>query len=239
MWGFDMRSVMDRRKIVLIVLLAAVLLPSEAAVQESGQRSHPAVRAAAPPIGHIPLGGILSPLADGTIRVYASTFNQLAEKIEPVIFNGHYKFEVCVFGLQITCNTICESDWTVTVTQLSFDISPARVRISGRVAATWCGTNFSGVLGTDADVSAVQNAILVTASRTTIQPRFHVSGYEIALPVYLDVAPSLTLPPIAITTGFFVFTTARGAQTLHLTPSNVLLRKGEGYIQLQAHISLW
>lgn len=174
--------------------------------------------------------------ADGVVKVYESTFNELANAIEPIHVSGRYRLEVCF----IWCVTICDATWTADVTQLSFDITPALVSISGRVDARWCGANFTAQFATNANVSysASQNAILVTVNPTNIQPHVNVLGFDVALPVHINVASALTLPPIPMGIAYFHFETARGPRTLHLRPYNIILTKRNGYVELQADVNL-
>ncbi len=207
--------------------------------------------------------GSLVPTGRGVLKVYESAFNELADKVEPIQFKGHYAYKACTwtpFGTQ--CTTICSSDWTAKVKDLRFGISPARVRITGDVEAHWCNVGFNANLETSADVRAVttlvvvpqlhpshgqpapgrfqgQTAIRVTVEPTSIQPVFRVSGYEVALPIHINVAPSLTLPPLPVSTASFHFETAEGPRALRLSPTHLAVVKRNGYVELQANVSLW
>jgi hypothetical protein len=79
----------------------------------------------------------------------------------------------------------------------------------------------------------------VSTSPTAIQPRFNVLGQNIALPFTIDVAPSLTLPPIPVVTGLVYFETSRGIVDLRVSPQNVTLSKRNGYVEIQGDVSVW
>ncbi len=178
-----------------------------------------------------------APLAaqDGTVKVYESTFNELAGRIEPLVLTGHYAWGCGFWGC------ICDSDWTATVTQLSFGITTAQATLTGRVDAQWCGLSFNSTLNTTGDVtySAGQNAILVTVNPTSIQPCFRILWANVCLPVWITVSDTMNLPPIPVGIAYFGFETARGTDTLRMTPSNISLLKRNGYVELQANVNLW
>jgi len=181
------------------------------------------------------------------LKVYESTFNELADKIEPVPFSGDYKFKVCSIpnplGGCAQWLTICDSGWTAEVTQLDFHITPAALRITGLVKAKWCNLDINAELETTANVNynASQRAILVAVEPTDIQPSFDILGYSVRVPMHVNVAPALTLPPIPVITAFFYFETARGGpQSLRLSPSGIVLTKRDGYVELQVtNVILW
>jgi len=224
-----------------VLLLLATTLVFTAAAGDA--QSPPTARRAAAPVG--PYGDwrnikITSPKA--VVRVYNSAFNALAAQVEPLNLNGHYKYEYCHWlpgGTQ--CVTICSSDWNATVDHLNFNITPSHVTLAGHVTAHWCGAGFTSDLSTTAQTtySPLVNGIVVTVNPTSIQPKFSVAGHDVALPVHIDVAPSLSLPPFPIATAMFGFDTANGPQTLRLTPSNVTLTKASGYFELRANVALW
>ena len=73
---------------------------------------------------------------------------------------------------------------------------------------------------------------------TDIQPEFHIPGYTVPLPIHINVAPALSLPPIPVTTAVFSFETARGPESLFLTPTQIQLAKRDGYLELRADVDL-
>jgi hypothetical protein len=223
---------------VLLLLATLVFTTAEGDAQSPAGERRAMV---AGPYGDLKNIKIASPKA--AVRVYNSAFNALAAQVEPLNFNGHYTYEYChwlpVVGTQ--CMTICSSDWSATVDQLNFNITPSQVTIVGHVAAHWCGAGFTSNLSTTARTtySPRANGIFVTVNPTSIQPKFSVAGYDVPLPVHINVAPSLSLPPIPIATTMFAFDTANGPQTLRLTPSDVTLTNASGYLELQANVALW
>jgi hypothetical protein len=228
-----------RRTGGLVLLLAAMLLGNAGAVQDDSHQqaeSRQAIPVHLPDLDHFNL------TPSGVVKVYDSTFNALAAKLEPLNFNGHYTYQICHwFPWGTSCATICESNWSARVTQLHFGITAAAVHISGHVDANWCGASFSAPLDTTANAtySLSDSAILITVNATSIQPRFHIMGYDVSLPVHMNVAPALTLPPIPVTTALFRFETAEGPQELRLTPLGISLTNRDGYIELQAHVAVW
>jgi hypothetical protein len=179
---------------------------------------------------------------DGTVRIYDSALNELADKIEPLQLSGHYKFEVSVNTLLGRASvTICESDWTAEVKQIAFTTTTAQIGVTGQVTARWCNANFSSNLNTtgNAVYNSSQRAIRLTVNPTSIQPVISVFGYQVALPVYINVAPSLTIPPIPVGIGLLSFETTGGTKTVSIAPTNVSLSKRAGYLELQANVNIW
>jgi hypothetical protein len=188
----------------------------------------------------------LIPTGRSILRIYESTFNELAERIEPLRWSGNHKFKVCTLTNPITkkCvyrQTIYDCDYQARVTNLRFDITPSRILITGDVNAEWCGVSFDNKLETTASVtySGASDAVRVTVNPTSIQPVLKLGGYEVPLPIHMNVAPSLTLPPFPISTGLFHFATAGGPIALRLSPSHVSVSRRDGYLELQAHVTLW
>ncbi len=180
---------------------------------------------------------LAAPLAaqDGSVKVYESTFNELAARIEPLTLAGHYAWGCSFLGC------ICDSDWTATVTQLRFGITTAQVTLTGRVDAQWCGLSFNSTLNTTGNVtySATQNAIFVTVNPTSIQPCFQILFANVCLPVWINVSSTMNLPPIPVGIAYLRLETPRGAQPVRITPSNISLLKRNGYVEIQANVTLW
>ena len=226
-----------RWRAVVLPLLATTVITQAA----EGAPPRPRRATVPGPYGDLKNIRIASPKA--AVRVYSSAFNALAAQIEPLTFNGHYTYQYChwlpLVGTQ--CVTVCSSDWSATVDQVKFSITPAQITVAGHVAAHWCGVGFGSDLSTTAQAtySPLVNGVVVTVSPTSIQPKFSVGGYDVGLPVHIDVGSSLSVPPIPITTAMFAFDTAEGPQTLRLTPSDVTLTKASGYLELQANVALW
>jgi hypothetical protein len=234
-----MRALLRRLGKYSALIVAMVLLISPGSAQEKTPQP------AGIPTQPFPGRGILT-LHSATLKIYNSLFNQFAEKIEPVRFSGSYDFTVCtatnpLSGGCIYSLDVCNSNWKAEVAQLNFNITPMAVHVTGIVNASWCGVNFSAPLDTTANTSYSdsQHAVIVMLSSTDIQPRFTVFGYDVPLPVHINVSPQLSLPPIPITAASFYFETARGPQTVHLIPSQVAVAMRDGYIEVQSYVNLW
>lgn len=175
---------------------------------------------------------------DSTVRVFDSSLNKLADRVQPVTSRGMHRASMFVFGSEVT---LCYSPYSATVTQLRFTTSPANVQITGRVDARWCNLNFSSALSTTADVTydAGQRAIVVRIGPTNVQPRFNILGLNFALPISINVAPSLTIPPLPVGVAQIGFQGVRGPVTLRFQPQNVSLVRRSGYLQLQSDIAIW
>ena len=177
---------------------------------------------------------------DGTVKVYESAFNQLASRIQPVQLTGHYSWGCGFWGC------VCDSDWTATITQLSFSITPAQLTLSGQVSAQWCGLSYSAPVNATGNVtySQPQNAILITMNQTTISPCFPIllffgAPVPVCVPVGINIAGMMNLPPIPVGFAQVRLESARGNEYLRLVPSNISLQKRNGYIELQSTVTLW
>jgi hypothetical protein len=193
------------------------------------------------------LGWLAAPsagAADATINVYESTFNNFANALKPLTITGHYKFRVTVdlgilgrHGL-----TICDSDWTATVTSLSFHISPGGVNVDGGVDVSWCHISFSSSqLGGSGNVyySTVDHAVHFSFSSASVQPCFSIGGWDVCLPISISVNPTLNIPSLPIRPSLVHFETASGPKQLRLDPTNVSLTKQSGYVQLRSDAHIW
>jgi hypothetical protein len=191
-----------------------------------------------------------------TIKVYNATFNQLADKVAPLHLNGHYTFNVtaCLPGTSV-CNTtpICSSDWTVTITQLRFAITPAGIQVTGNGNAAWCGVGTGFSLETSASVSHVEtlrivhapipavprtDEIVVTVKPTSVQPVLKLGGNSVALPIHINVASALSFP-MPLGASLMSFETPTGPRQLRLSPTQISLIMRNGYIEIQSGVSIW
>lgn len=180
--------------------------------------------------------------ADGVIKIYQSTFNELGDKLTPIHFesptNGSAHPIWWPWG-----EKLCAGDWRAKVTGVNFVITPSQVRIMGTVEATWtCVFDFplTGMFNTTGNVSysASQNAVRVTVNPVTLQLAWNGPfGIQITQSIRID--QGLNIPPIPVTTASFHFETARGPARLRLTPHNIVVIKRSGYIELQADVRLW
>lgn len=177
-----------------------------------------------------------------TLKINDAALNSLAGRIEPLELNGRYAFNVSVwtpFGPAVV--TICDSNWTARVTQLRFATTPQQITVTGTVSATWCNASFSANLNTtgNAVYRASDRSIVTTINPTNIQPIINVLGFQVALPVHINVSPSLAVPAIPVQGGQVVFQTVSGTKTLTLIPTGVTLTKRAGYLELQANVNIW
>lgn len=184
--------------------------------------------------------GVTSPVMaqDATVKIFDSSLNKLANRVQPAVVRGTHKASVWIFGLEVT---LCYSPYTVTVSQLQFTTSPANIQITGRVDARWCNLNFNANLNTTANAiySSNQRAIVVVVNPTSIQPRFNILGVDFGLPIFINVAPSLTIPPLHIGVAELGLQGVHGPVTLRLQPQNVSLLRGSGYLELQSDVTIW
>jgi len=82
-------------------------------------------------------------------------------------------------------------------------------------------------------------SVVTTINPTNIQPVLNVAGFQVPLPVHINVAPSLAVPAIPILGGQVVFETAAGSRTLNMQPTGVTLNKRSGFLELQANVNVW
>lgn len=193
-----------------------------------------AAQAVAPDSGFpVPPVIIDQPVAGGTLKVYESTFDELAAAIMPIRFRGRHRAKLGPI-------TLCDSAWTATARDVAFEITPQDVRIAGRITASWCGVVFNALFETTADVRYVPllAAFVIDVEATSIQPFFELGRHDIVLPVVIDVAPALTVSPFPVGSTEFMFETAAGPQALLLSPSHIVLTKRDGYIELRASATL-
>jgi hypothetical protein len=176
---------------------------------------------------------------DGVVKLFDSSLNEFANRIQPMRMNGHHKATTFVWPFGEV--TICDSDYTATVSQLTFATTPAAVTITGRVDATWCGVSVNSPLQTTANVSysGPQRAILVSVNPTNIQPHVTVGPFNIPLPFHINVAPSLNIPPIPMASGLIFFQGAQGPVSLRVEPLNVSLLRRSGFLELQTDVTVW
>ncbi len=176
------------------------------------------------------------------LRINDAALNALAGRIEPLVVTGRYNFQVTVwtpFGPATI--SICDSNYTARVTQIRFATTPQQITVTGTVSATWCNASFSGNLNTtgNAFYRASDRSIVTTINPTSIQPTLNVLGYVVALPIHINVAPALAVPPIPVQGGQVVFETASGPKTVAMLPTGVTLTKRTGYLELQANVNVW
>jgi hypothetical protein len=191
----------------------------------------------------------------GTVRVYESMLDELARRVEPLRLSGHYQFKRgcgCVPGVGCGCAISVSCDWTARVRDVRFDIKPSRIEVRGDVRASWCNQSFDAVATTTADVSYVRSVLLpglgrgrgheawvaVRTSPTDVQPVFRIQGYEVKLPVRINVGPSMSWR-IPVSTGVLHYETVDGPLPLRLSPSTVSLVKRSGYLEVHALVGLW
>ena len=186
--------------------------------------------------------------ADGTVRVYEATFNDFTNAIKPITVTGHYKYSITIdaglFGEYSV--TICNSDYKATVSGLTFSITPSGVTVDGNVDVDWCHLSFSSSeLDASGNIfySYADQAVRFYFYSASVQPCFPVDtplgSRNVCLPVHINIAPTLNIPPLPIRPSVISFETASGPKQLFLKPRNVSLVKQNGYIELQSDVDIW
>ncbi len=195
----------------------------------------------------------LAPERPSVIKVYESTFNDFARAIEPARIEGHYTFSITIDAgwLGTHTFTICDSDYTAIVSGLGFNITPGSVTAEGDVGVDWCGFDFSSSqLSATGNVyySSADKAVHFSFSSANVQACFSIDvdigwldfhrTFTVCLPVNINIAPTLNIPPMPIGTSIVYFETAGGSRRLYLQPRNVSLVKRGGYVELQSEVSI-
>lgn len=185
-----------------------------------------------------------------TVKVYTSTFNEFSNSILPVTLSGSYKLSFTVdlglFGKHTI--TLCNSTYSATVSTLTFSISTTAVTAGGKVSARWCNITFAdSQLNATGNVyySAADGNVHFAFSSASVKPcasiRFPVINrtLTVCLPVNINVAPTLNIPPLAIRTTVISHESAGGQRNIFMTPRNISLVKRNGYLELQTDVSFW
>lgn len=185
--------------------------------------------------------------ADGTVKVYDSTFNEFAAAIQPLQVTGHYNFGITIdlglFGRHRI--TICSSDYAATVSALRFRINPNNAIVDGSITASWCGLTFTSSLLTTGNIfyNQADQTVRFSFGGTNIQPCFTISfmgiPFTMCVPVQINVGPTFNVPPLPVRTALISFESTGGARRMRMTPRNVTLVKRAGYIELQSDVSFW
>ena len=134
---------------------------------------------------------------DASVRVDDSVFNSFANQLEPLTLTGYYSYQVSTWFGNVTY--ICSSNWTATVTGITFSTSPGITQITGSVDASWCNVGFHAPLLTTANVTYSGGNIWISVNPTYIQPVVNVLGIEHQplLPVTIDVSSALYTAAVA------------------------------------------
>lgn len=193
--------------------------------------------------------------SDGVIQVFASTFNELADKLEPIRFASPTNGPAHPIRVKIPFDgtkTVCGGHWRADVTNVDFTISTAGgVRVSGPVHATWtCGPvtlPFDGTFSTNATVTynATVRVIQTTVNSANVHLCFSgtlsgiLSGIGIDFCRDIDISTGLNFPPIPVRGAAFHFETAAGPTLLRLTPQNVVVTPKDGFVEVQGDVTLW
>jgi hypothetical protein len=204
----------------------------------------------------VPEGGGGPAIGRGVIRVHESMLNELAKEVEPLRLSGHYEFKRgcgCVPGVGCGCAISVSCDWTARVRDIRFDIKPSGIEVRGEVRASWCDQSFDAVASTTAEIDYVRSVLLaprggrprgheawiaVRTSPTNIQPVFRIQGYEVKLPIRINVGPSMSWR-LPVSTGVLHTQTVDGMLPLRISPGAVSLVKRNGHLEVQAHVGLW
>lgn len=176
-------------------------------------------------------------MAADSVRVSESVFDQFASVAGPFQTKGRHV-------IRIFTMVLC-GNWTASVSNLKFNITPAGVDITGSVDARYhCGSSwvpFSGALSTAATVEYQpdQKVVELKASSTRIKPVFTVPvlNQRITIPVNIDIGPSLSFS-VPINAAKLHYQTAQNEKYLWAIPSAIDLDLEEGFIRLNADIIL-
>lgn len=235
---------------VLAVAALVVVFAQPSVAEEKAFNYYEAYEAA----GIVAVGPAqLVPEQPSIIKIYESTFNDFARAIEPALISGHYTFSITIdagwFGKHTF--TICDSDYTARVSGLDFDITPGSVDVEGDVTVDWCGLSFSSSqLDATGNVyySSSDKAVRFSFSSANVQPCFTINvdigwlgfheSFTVCLPLNINIAPTLNIPPVPIGTSIIYFETAGGPRQLYIQPRNVSLIKRGGYVELQSDVSI-
>ena len=174
--------------------------------------------------------------ADAAVYIRESTFNDFAAALVPISVTGHKQVSI---GRGWLKTVICDSDYTATVTGISFIIAPSGVVAVGPVSATYCGHPFRGTFTATGSVSyrASDSTVRVSFASASVRPTFEILGITIPLPSF-DVAPSLNIPPMKIGIARIRYDeTADGSRRLVMRPQDISLVQQTGYIVLQSNLS--
>jgi hypothetical protein len=175
------------------------------------------------------------------IKVYESTFNEFIDAVEPIQVTGRYKLSVTVdlWILGTHTITLCDSSYTATVSDLDFDITSANVQSDGDVNASWCGFSFGADVDATGDIYYYNpdHTVRFNFTSASIQPSFNAFGYTVWLPVHINIAPTLNIPPVRVGTALIYYESAAGQRQIYMDPQNVTVQKRNGYIELQSDVS--
>ena len=185
--------------------------------------------------------------ADGTIKVYESTFNEFIDAVEPIKITGNYNLSFTINAGIFGTHTIslCNSSYSATVTGLSFDITSSAVTADGDVSASWCNVSFtSSELDATGDIyySSSISSVVFDFTSASVKPcasiTFPVVGtLNVCLPFSINIAPTLSIPPVYVGPALISYETGAGTSTLLMTPSNMALQKRDGYIEFTSDVS--
>lgn len=186
------------------------------------------------------LGIVAGPPAlgqDTVVRVFDAALNKVANRVQPITIQGRYRAVASAWGLQFT---LCDSPYTVRLSQLQLATSPVGIAVTGRVDATWCGLSFATNVSTTAQAvySPAARAILITVLPINVQPRFNILGVDIPLPVSFNVATSSSAP-LRVGGAQLAVQGVHGPVALRVQPQNVSVTSGPGYLELRCDLGIW
>lgn len=187
------------------------------------------------------LGDLLKP-PDGIIRVYQSTFDELAAAVLPI------HFEQMVQPIDLP---FCDEVARVDITNVTLHLNPFGSFVLGSGSGTWCGMDLSVSFAPTADVSydAATQSVKVTMGSVLVGVTLDIPDWAdwvpgvpdtVDLDVPVDLGQSLgSIPPIPVQQTEFVVQTARGSRSFTLAGRDVTLYKGDGYVELRGKVDLY
>jgi hypothetical protein len=174
------------------------------------------------------------------VRVRESTFNAFVDRLQPIPITGRYSFEVVIDAGPLGRHrvTVCNSAYGGFVQNLRFSIRPNAVQVTGTAVVGWCGLTFNAAINAtgNAYYNTSDDTVRLALSSARVRPSFNIAGYNVVLPVVIDVAQTLNVPPLPIGPALIGFQTTRGARYLRMEPQNVTLVKRTGFVELEADV---
>jgi hypothetical protein len=174
------------------------------------------------------------------VRVRESTFNAFVNRLQPIPITGRYAFRVTIdagpFGRHTI--TLCDSAYSGVVQNLRFIIQPNTVQVVGETVFSWCNLGFTGGVSATGNISfrSSDDTVRLTFSSARVRPSFRLFGNNVALPVTIDIAQTLNIPPLPIRPALVGFQTRNGAHYLVMEPQDVQLVKHAGFVELETNV---
>jgi len=181
---------------------------------------------------------------DGTIRVFASTFNKYAAALQPLTVSRTWSFTLWIpvpnpllFGIPTPVPVPFTCAATATVTGVNFNIAPGSASVSGNVSGTVCGIAYQSALSTPLAITMDPST-----RRLTVRPSgplfvgatVNFMGFNISAPFGgVNLAPSLT-GSFVLDAIHFDIETPMAPRSLILVTRNPQVSLQNGYVEVKA-----